>query len=154
MGSLIAQFARYNPSILAHVRQLYDSDKSSSNRQPPELSRLEEILDIHLRHSPKAYILIDALNECEDTSFLHGLLLEKMRTFSNLCILVASTESPPENAQETFISREVILQALVNKDDLTTLINHCIATKPGLRNLNEQLKQDIRTTLVSQANGS
>lgn len=154
LGSLIFQFARYDPTILSHVRQLYDLDKPSSHHQPAELSRLEEILCIHLKQSSRAYILIDAPNECEDISFLQELLVGMMRRHTNLYILIASTQSPPDSIQEIPTSREVRLHALRNKDDLTALVNHGLYTKPALRDLSEQLKQDIRTTLVSQANGS
>jgi hypothetical protein len=154
LGSLISQFARYDPSILSHVRQLYDLDKPSSHHQPAELSRLEEILCIHLRHSSRAYILIDAPNECQDMSFIHGLLVDTMKECPNLRVLVASTGSPPDEVQQTSKSREVRLHALMNKNDLTTLIDHSFVTKPGLQNLSGPLKQDVRTTLVSQANGS
>lgn len=152
--SLISQFARYNPSILSHVRQLYDLDKPSSRHQPAELSKLEGILCIHLKHTFRAYILIDAPNECQDMSFLHGLLVDTMEKCPNLRILVASTDLPSHDVQGTFKSREVRLHALMNKTDLTTLINHSFVTRPGLQTLSEPLKQDIRTTLVSQANGS
>lgn len=153
LGSLLAQFARHDATILGHVRELYDRDETS-HRQPPALSKLEEILRIHLRQTSRAYILIDAPNECEDISLLHELFFDKMRKFSNLYILMASTQSSPNVGPGTIRSREVVLHALENKDDLTTLINHAIATKPGLRGLSEQLKRDIRTKLVSQADGS
>lgn len=101
IGSLISQFARYDPTILSHVQKLYDLD-GSSHQKPAELSKLEEILCVHLKQSLRTYILIDAPNECEDVSFLHELLVEKMRRFRNLYILIASTQSPPKRRSEDY----------------------------------------------------
>lgn len=156
LGSLVAQLARQNSSVLVEVMDLYAQHvNQGSLPTDPEENELSEKLTDLSNHFVNTYILIDELDECGST-----LDPDRKHLIAVVAGLHRARGSPLRtlvfSRDELDISRPFndmgfrMVSIAATSADLRLFTN---AWLPSLEIRSESLKIEIVDTLVDEANG-
>ena len=155
LGSIVAQLSHSMPSILDNIRPIFEKAKGNKLQQPIELSILEAAIIKESTASNDALILIDAINESTHTSAIISCLHRLMERSEKLRILVTTTtDAGSLRAQDP--SRVIILEMHpeIVRQDIEAFVEYRLQSDESLRYISEELKSDIRETLLINADGS
>lgn len=151
LGSLVAQLARSNSSILDNLRSLYDKiPKTQAHRLPVDISALEDAIVKHSTTKSRIVILVDALNESSETENIERSLLNLARQSQNIRVLVTTTSTTTSSKEANFLN----IKAETMKEDIKSFIHYRLEHDNTLRNLTPQLQAEIAETLLKNADGS
>lgn len=151
LGSLVVQLSSIIPRILDDIRPLYEEvPRNQGHRHPINLATLEDAIIKHSSGKSQVVLLIDAINESPHTERLKASVLRLADLSTNLRILVTST-ADMVSANHT---NTVNMDAFVIRDDIDAFIHHRLDENETLCNLNSLQKDEIRSTLTSEADGS
>lgn len=152
LGSIIAQLARKQPSLLHHLESLFEQNEAKFANFT--LSDLEKILQSCLASFDRVYIFIDAVNESGSAKNIIGSISRLARFSGKVFVLLTSIEVIHDSAsKESFRSTVITLRP----DDISAAVE--IVIESSLRHrfnhlsINSALRKKIRTTLVGQADG-
>lgn len=154
LGSIAAQFAKHEPSLLEMFRPIYESSRGLSHQPPIDLAEMERLLCQHISSLKTAYILVDAVNESQCMVDIIDLLCRMMCRCENLQVLLSTTVAPPPYEYRPSLIKLILLQPSDNQKDIDALVDHTIQSHRSFARLETQLKLDTREALVSGANGS
>ena len=155
LGSFILQLATHHPSILEDIRLVHASRSRNFLNRPIELFELEDTLCQHLRIFDRVFLLVDAINECQESEKeLMGSLFRLMRKCNNLRLVISTVGEAPLDEKGNHRVMTVRCRPGKNQGDIATMIKRALATRPGLQDLGVGLKQDIHDNLLKQADGS
>lgn len=151
LGSLVAQLSSMMPSILDGIRPLYQEALKQQTHTPPiEITVLEDAIIQTSSDKTRVVLLIDAINESLHAEYIKRSLLGLADMSTNLRILVTSTEDIISSRYVTTMT----MDAEIIQQDIAAFINHRIQQDETLRNVSAKLKDEIRTTLLHDADGS
>lgn len=120
-----------------------------------DLADLEEILVQRLRACDRVFILIDAINESQENGGgLLNSLYRLMDRCNNVRLLVSTIGEIPRDGRADYHITTIRLQPQDSQHDLTVMAENALANQPGLRDLSDKLKQDVKRSFVLQADGS
>lgn len=130
--------------------------KAKQHSTPAQLSieQLEKIFITHTQSLPHVFLFLDAVNECQDASTISDLLFRLALRCSNLRMLVTSTREL-NNPESSGTLQTIVVQmdsSSVTKD-ISIFVDDMLALDQGLRNVSKELKADIRSTVISNADG-
>ena len=127
--------------------------------RPPPLDELLAILQKMIREFKGIYIVLDALDECEDRE----KLLEDIETITgweleNLHILVTSRrEKDIEESLDSLVdgTKKICIQSALVNDDIRTYVHKRLRTDQKLKRWQNrsEVQQEIETVLMSKADG-
>ena len=155
--SLISQLSEQCIKFPLALEKLY-SASDMGNRQP-SLDALMDVLHDMLQEFPQSYLILDALDECEDRAELMRILeqiagwkIEEMRV-----IVTSRKERDIESSLGGIIKREHIIcleQEAVDKD-IQTYVRQRLSNDTGLKKWQKdaEIRQEIETILMKGSRG-
>lgn len=151
LGSLVVQLSSTMPEILNDIRPIYEEiPRSQTHRYPIDIAALEDAIITHSSGKTRVVLLVDAINESPHTERIKSSLLRLAGLSTNLRILVTSTTNmvSPNHVKVVNMSAESI------QDDIEAFIYYRLGLDETLRNLSSVQKDEIRSTLTNDADGS
>jgi hypothetical protein len=130
--------------------------KAKQHSAPAQLS-VEQLEDIFIRHTkglPRVFLFLDAVNECQDAAAIADLLLRLALRCSNLRMVATSTRNLTNRAPKGALQILVIqIDSSSVNEDISVFVDDMLARDRGFRNINEELKVNIRSTVLNRAEG-
>ena len=159
LGSLLVQLCNIDATLWTGVDARYSKEPSKSNSscEPLSLGEATSMLVDALRKFPRVYIIVDALNESKqsESALIFMTLRDLSRGHEGLRILFSSTEellAPAMERGSRLLSIVSMTSALVD-DDIRLYVESRLACNDRLRRLPSSLKDNIRSKLLSRADG-
>lgn len=152
LSSIALQLNCDDPSFRA-LEAFYKSHAHGNVR--PTLQDLKGLVRRMISSTKAVYLVIDALDECEERQHLLESL-EEMRSWNqaNLHILTTSRREPDIAYSLTTIATETIsLEASVVDEDILSFVRHELQHDIRLSKWREEVRQDIESALLAGANG-
>ena len=151
--SLIAQLSSgYSLSSLA---KLYESCEKGFRR--PSVAMLRETLRAAVEELQGAYLVLDALDECQEFSDLLNTIrhIASWGLGSLRVLLTSRRERLIEEHMEALRSAEVCLQTHRENTDIALFIKRCLTTEGRFRRWshNEAAKREIGEILTQESQG-
>ncbi|KAH8745767.1 ankyrin repeat-containing domain protein [Hyaloscypha finlandica] len=156
LRGILVQFFQQQPDFFELIREVYKIEKSS---MVEDVYSLWRVLVQVLKNcgNSKIYILIDALDECEEPSRKDFLgLLEELDPSSKARILITGRPEPDINEAAQSRGQSLRLDSGKINEDLSKFINIRVdelQTKKK-KNYPTKLIEDIRTTLQEKHEGT
>ena len=151
--SLLAQLSAQLNSIPPEVQDLYEAAKTQS--YAPKLEKIMRTLLAVLKQFDRAYILIDALDECSERVLLlqHIQNLVKVKARNWNLLLTSRREQDIETELESTVTSNVGIQSGDTAQDVRTLIRSRLKQDPRLRRRPSVVKAKIERSLEEGACG-
>jgi hypothetical protein len=137
--------------------ELYDACKGLA----PSSEQLLELLKDLLKKPLRAFLIIDALDECPESEdherkqVLAALAEIKAPMAPNLSIFVASRpEVDIKQAMDTICDINIDIQAALTNEDIRFHIRAQMMTDPKLNRWQQSIKDEIEEKLMKDAGGS
>lgn len=151
--SLLLQLAQAHPAGLQNVRQLYERCEKGQ-RQPSE-DIVRSLLKESMSQMKSTYIVLDALDECDDRGHLLNFIQELNDChILGLHMLVTSRrEKDIEEVLKPISVPEINIQSSIVDQDINLYVQNWLATEPGLKKWSNGTRTEISDTLIAKANG-
>ncbi|KAJ3964982.1 ankyrin repeat-containing domain protein, partial [Lentinula raphanica] len=146
---LMLQLGAQNQNIHPALKNLFQSSICGISHLKPTniqlLDTLKKIIRDLFQHKHQVYIIIDALDECEDSHLVLDFIRE-MTHFSWLRIIISSRDHPPEALAcfTTFLSNHNSI-----KEDIAIFVKN----QMHLKFKNPSLEIEVRNKLLEKADG-
>lgn len=154
LNSIVVQLLGQNCQVSTIVDQLYNA--CNSGRSKPTLQDTCDVLRrIVDKFAASVYIVVDALDECQDrTSLLDGLKEIRSWNQENLHIFVTSRrETEIEDVLCTLATDTVTLEESVVDADILTYVQYQLQNDVKLSKWPENIREEIQIALLNGANG-
>ena len=151
--SLVEQLAWQSVNALAFLDSVV-SRKQNANEQPKQ-EELELTLQQMLGDFEETFIIIDALDECEEREELI-LLLVKLKSWGGekMHVLVTSRkERDIEEGLAPLLTREIRLQSALVDKDICNYISERLRNDTKLRKWPTNVREEIERALIDGAQG-
>lgn len=128
--SLSLQLITLLPAIPERLFQIYDTEVAHHVSALHELSTAIKVFQVLLKELPRVHVVVDGLDECDDSSRLQNCLAELVRTktYGIVKWFLASRNDPAARA----IAREACAAEIIAPKDLIQEdIRHYLQTKLG-----------------------
>ena len=122
----------------------------------PTEDELLNLLKELLQSFDQAYIIIDALDECDDYYLLFDKVIQVMHTWdlSHLQVLVCSRrEKNIIDTMEEYATTQICLSSDLVGSDIISYIHSVVGKDPRLRKWGHTVQQDVMDALIKGANG-
>jgi hypothetical protein len=150
-SSLLKQLIQCQPSMPAHLKDLYNHRNKKRTR--PSIQELSKALLLALEAYTRAYIVVDALDECPVSDGCRHRFLSQMfnaQTITGVNILATSRFIPEIQAE--FI-RSAKLEIRATENDIQRYLDGYISQLPGFIRQSFDLQQEIKTGIGKAADG-
>ena len=152
--SLISQFSHQRGGTPTELADLY---KRCGDHQQPSVKQLQNTLRDILDGFSRAYIVIDALDECTDREktliWVNTLVSDTERTAGNLHILVTSRpERDIETVFTTFDPDSIDIGDVASNQDISNYLE--LQMKSKFKQYSETTRTQIESGLRERADGS
>ncbi len=151
--SVIVQLSNQHRPTVKIVEGLFNSHFRASTS--PMLPELIDVIRRMMEKSPKIYLVVDALDECEDRKSLLEFLVE-LRSWNqtNLHILATSRrETEIEDSLSASATHRISLEESVVDADILTYVSHQLQHDPKLSKWPKDIREEIRLALLEGASG-
>jgi NACHT domain len=152
VASLLQQLVQRQPVIPSQIRSLYKQHNLKNTR--PTLFEYSERLQMEIAACSRAFVIIDALDECDDTSGArHDLISQLLRLPANTSLMVTSREVPSIQQKLDCFRR---LEIRASDTDVKTYLNGRIERADRLQRhvqADPTLQNTIVDTIVKKVEG-
>ncbi|KAJ7574518.1 hypothetical protein C8J56DRAFT_802812, partial [Mycena floridula] len=157
LGSILKQLVERRPAISQHLLSLYKIH--SSRKTMPTFPELMDALRTELQSYTRAYLIVDALDECSDEArdfFLSTGSPAGLRSLTDNLQLLMTSRNMPSITHALKVQGESTLHIEAHVEDLQIYIRRCLV---GVRRLNRLVKDDksledkIIEVVISKAAG-
>ncbi|KAJ7600134.1 hypothetical protein C8J56DRAFT_846701, partial [Mycena floridula] len=157
LGSILKQLVERRPAISQHLLSLYRTH--SSHKTMPTFPELMDALHTELQSYTRAYLVVDALDECSDEA--RNLFLSKEspvgpRSFADNLQLLMTSRNMPSITHALKVQGESTIHIEAHVEDLQTYIRGCLVGVKRLNQLvkdNRSLQDNIIEVVISKAAG-
>lgn len=150
LRSLLMQLASQIPEGLHALQSLHMQCKG---REQPQDSALLPMLDLIIQRTKYIYIILDALDECEDRTelldFVEGLV-EKHQSSLHFLATSRRERDIEERIQPIMTSAIDIISSTVD-EDIALYVESCLQNDPRLRKWPMSVRDEIKETLAHKA---
>ncbi|KAI1357159.1 NACHT domain-containing protein [Xylaria arbuscula] len=159
LRGLIYLLGVQNPSLLSHLRKRYDTTRSKLFEGTNVFFSLSKVLEDMLREASlsRAYIVIDALDECEKELPQLLKFIAENSSASSCVKWIVSSRNRPEIEQQLKLDDSGIklsLELTQNAEQVAYAVNAYIDVKISKLPLNDDDKVLVRDTMHQKANGT
>ena len=150
--SLIQQLARQSTNALVCLQSLFSQ---SQDGQQPTQDALELTLKQMLGKFEEKFIIVDALDECQEREELL-LLLKNLCSWGIEKVHVLSTSRRERDIEETLaslVTSEICLQSDLVNVDIRTYLSEQLKKDSKLRRWSPNVQREIEDTLMNGAHG-
>jgi hypothetical protein len=144
LASLLKQFVQGQPSMPESVKLLYD--EHNKKKSSPSISDLSKALQSVLSDYSRVFIVIDALDECQDPM---PLLSEISKLQADTGVNLFTTSRPIEKIKKEF-KDSVVLEIRATDGDVGKYLDGHMSKLPVLDEGNEDLSEEIKTEIKSK----
>jgi hypothetical protein len=152
IASLLQQLIQRHPVVPSKVRTLYQQHISKRTR--PTLAECSELLLSELTGCQRAFIIVDALDECNEINGTRGSLIAELQRLPPTTYLLVTSRHVPSIESELNQSRRLEIRAsdmdvrvyLEDRIEKERRLKQHIQADPSLRNT-------IIDTIVEKAQG-
>ena len=150
--SLLFQFALQTSNRLQDLESLYE--KYENGQQQPAESTIQLLLQDKIALAERAYIVLDALNECTDREPLLIFLHKLIDVNENLCILATSRrEKNIEDQLSAVADYNINIKYSVIDIDIALYVRDRLVTDSKLKKWPPAVQEEITTALIKKAGG-
>jgi Cdc6-like AAA superfamily ATPase len=151
-ASLLKQLSQGLASLPQTLRKLYETHQSRRTR--PSLEEVSQTLQSVVSEYSKAFIIIDAVDECQDSCgdrkrLLAGLFSLQVKT--GLCLLATSRFIP--SIQKEFEGRSTRMEIRASDYDLKRYIAENITRLPAFVLRSADLQNEVESSIVGAVDG-
>jgi Cdc6-like AAA superfamily ATPase len=152
LASLLKQLVQEQSFIPGNVKSLYERHKDKRTR--PSFDEISKALHSVVAGYKRAFIIIDALDECQSSSggrtrFLTELFDLQATSGANLLV---TSRFIPETVKE-FEERSVRLEIRASNDDLQRYLNGHMLKLPSFVSRNTALQNEVKTAIINAVDG-
>ncbi|KAK3376712.1 hypothetical protein B0T24DRAFT_592355 [Lasiosphaeria ovina] len=152
LRSLVAQLSQTATKFPPEVNELYDRFKGRRSQPSPE-ELLDLLVAVATRNLSRVYVLVDAVNECNERGVLLPIL-ERLAVSKTMSIMLSSRrERDILDLMLTLGPINVSLEADKVAGDVSIFLNKKMSAEPYLKTLSEDLRSTILETLLEDSNG-
>jgi hypothetical protein len=149
--NILKQLAQEQPSVPVSVETLYQRHERKKTR--PSFNEIVQVLDLVAMGYEQVFIIIDALDECQDfdgdrRSFLSEIFNLRARTRANI---FATSRFIPEITREFEGSLSVEIRA--SDEDVQKYVAGHISRLPSFVSEKPELQREIEAEIISAADG-
>ena len=152
LGSLVQQLVQRSSDISPELRTLYDTQ--GWKRTGPTVSELSTLLQSEVRSFSRVYILVDALDECNDYNNTRQNLLVQFQKLASARIFI--TSRPHITDVHTYFETYSELEVRASDDDIRAYALERISIQSRISRLVQEdklLSDEILQSIVTTANG-
>jgi hypothetical protein len=151
LASLLNQLAECLPSLPSSITDLYDQHKTKRTR--PSLDEICRSLKSVVTLYSRVFIVIDALDECEETSGCRATFLSEIFSLQAKCsVRLFTTSRFIPDITEKF-QRSTLLEIRASDKDMRRYLDGHILRLPAFVAQNPELQEEINTKIVKAVNG-
>ena len=153
LTSLIVQLLTQEKLALQEAQLLYKLHYSGANM--PDVDQMKETIRKMFASCPKLYLVVDALDECEDRRHLLGFLAECHGWgLANVHILATSRrETDIEDSMRKIATSQISLEDSVVDGDILAYVRQELKDDPNLSQWPEDVRKEVETSLLNGSNG-
>jgi hypothetical protein len=153
LRSLVTQFSDQCPSTPEALEKPYLSNQNG--RWQPAANALVATLGDVIRSFQRAYVVVDALDECMDREAILRLIEEIVNwKIDTLHILVTSRmEREIEECLKDLVSNQIVTQSSLVATDIQIHVHKKLHKDPKLRKWPEKVLVEIKAELTEHAHG-
>ena len=121
----------------------------------PDVDKLPKVLETLLVRFEHAYVILDALDECQEQEQLLKLI-EKIYNLSskNVSLFITSRKEPDiEAGLQSLAADQLSIQNAQVDGDIALHVREQLQKDPNLKSFPENIKDEIQTVLVSGSCG-
>lgn len=151
--SLIVQLSAQSSTVPDALNALYS--KHHDGQQQPSNDAFVETLQHICMEFQEIFIVLDALDECKDREELLRLISEIYEWKTNKLHVLATSrrEKDITEALEALITEQISIQDEVDNADIHTHICERLQNDPKLNKWSAEIKTEIETRLMNDADG-
>lgn len=154
LGSLLASLSAQRPDLLLNFEEEYQQSKQGGGLERSKLRMTEEKLKECCRSFPRVYILVDALNETDETAEIVNSLATLFQSTNNVSILLTNiNDTKTEPLKQPLEVVRVYMDKYCITRDVTTFVETTLSNTSTFLCLDDSLKAEIRKVLISQSQG-
>jgi hypothetical protein len=151
LASLLKQFVQQQHSIPNDVKVLYDHHRDKRTR--PTLEEISKVLHLVVTNYSRAFIIIDALDECQISNgsrsrFLSEIFNIQAKTGASF---LATSRFIPEIMKE--FERRILIEIRASRDDVRRYLNGKISRLRPFVSRNLTLQEEIKTEIIEAVDG-
>ena len=153
LNSIITQLFDRNSRTLKVIEDFYNA--YSRGRTKPTLQASKSAIRQLLDTAGSVYLVIDALDECDEREPLLEFL-EEVRSWNqqNFHLMMTSRREPDiEDAIGPLVSGRISLEESVVDGDILSYVRHQLHHNAKLSKWSAEIREEIETTLLEGANG-
>ena len=152
LASLLKQFAQKSPSVPQSLRRLYEHHRSKQTR--PSFDEVLQALQAVIPEYSRAFVVIDALDECQDADgdrkrLLPGLFSLQAKT--GACLLATSRSI--REIEKEFKGRSTQLEIHASDYDLQRYIDGNMIGLPSFVLRRPDLQKEVKGAIISSVDG-
>jgi ankyrin repeat domain-containing protein 50 len=152
VASLLQQLIQRRPVIPSQLRSLYEQHIRRKTR--PTLAECSELLHMELNACSRAFVIVDALDECDETTRTRrDLISQLLRLPPNTHLMVTSREIPSIQLELNRFSR---IEIRASDADVRTYLEGRIGREGRLKGhvqADPTLRETILDTIVKKVKG-
>jgi Cdc6-like AAA superfamily ATPase len=152
LASLLKQFSQGFTLMPQSLRRLHESHQSQRTR--PSIVEISQTMQSVVSEYSKAFIIIDALDECQDSGgdrkrFLAELFSLQAKT--GVCLLATSRSIP--NIEKEFKGRSTRVEIRASDYDLKRYVSENITRLPAFVLRSVDLQKEVECSIIGAVDG-
>jgi Cdc6-like AAA superfamily ATPase len=150
-ASLLKQFVQEQPSIPDSVKTLYDRHQDKRTR--PSLDEILGVLQSVAATYSKAFIIVDALDECQISDGCRQRFLTGLFNLQAKCGVNLFATSRPISSIEKEFEGNTMLEIRASEEDVRKYLEGHMFQLPGFVVQSLELQEEIKTNIVKAVDG-
>ena len=154
LGSILVSLSRSKPELLLGFKSKFEKAKQNNSRDRPQLDDLEKHLGRCFESFSKVFLFIDALNESKYCKAVIGSLARFCQSANNVYVMLSRIDEVIDEDLEEFPAVVMVRMGEgIVTTDIKAFVEACLQNIPTLHRLKSELKNEIRTTLITRSQG-
>jgi Cdc6-like AAA superfamily ATPase len=151
LGSILKQLVQGRSPFPKVIKDLYDQHKAKRSR--PLLKEISEVLQSIISPDSRTFIIIDALDECQNHDKCRDILLSEVFTLQDKARLNIFATSRPQEVEAKF-SEGIVQEIIATAGDIETYLDGQISLWNQLHKHNlDDVRNKIKTEISRTADG-
>ncbi|KAG4439905.1 hypothetical protein IFR05_004629 [Cadophora sp. M221] len=151
LRSLLKQLVEGQPSLPGSVRDLYDLHQKK--RTQPSLDEISRSLRAVVGLYSRAFIIIDALDECQTADGCRENLLSRLFDLQGKCKMNLFATSRPISSIEKAFEGKPVLEIRASENDVRRYLHGHMFRLPSFVKRNLGLQEEIETEMIKVVDG-
>ena len=151
--SLLRQLIQRRPPVPENLKSLYEQHRKDDTK--PSFSEVSQILELIVHSYSRAFIIIDALDECQVSEggrnkFLSEIFNLQTKTGANV---FATSRRIPDIIHEFEKQKSISLEVQARDEDIRTYLDPRMLELPLFVRRSQSLQERIKTAVLEAADG-